>query len=122
MPVGTGVLVAGGNFNSTDHNEIYDNWRYGTMQFWVPAPLRDEYDPSKLYDTSNGNRTFANEMGFGPGDKKRYNGMDHWWDDEGKGNCRRTTPHPAARRPTTSSEISVRAPTAGHSSPREPRV
>ncbi|MDQ4084785.1 MAG: right-handed parallel beta-helix repeat-containing protein, partial [Actinomycetota bacterium] len=52
-PVGTGIIVAGGNYNSTDHNWIYDNWRFGTMQFWVPAPLRDEYDPSKLYDTSN---------------------------------------------------------------------
>ena len=66
VPVGTGVLIAGGNFNSTDNNEIYDNWRYGTMQFWVPAPLRDEFDPAKLYDTSHGNRTFGNEMGFGP--------------------------------------------------------
>ena len=37
VPVGTGVLIAGGNYDSTDHNWIYDNWRYGTMQFWVPA-------------------------------------------------------------------------------------
>ncbi|QIK67098.1 hypothetical protein G7072_12750 [Nocardioides sp. HDW12B] len=87
VPVGTGVLIAGGNFNSTDNNEIYDNWRYGTMQFWVPAPLRDEFDPAKLYDTSHGNRTFGNEMGFGPRGQKLYNGMDHWWDDEGQGNC-----------------------------------
>ena len=87
VPVGTGVLIAGGNFNSTDNNEIYDNWRYGTMQFWVPAPLRDEFDPAKLYDTSHGNRTFGNEMGFGPRGQKLYNGMDHWWDDEGEGNC-----------------------------------
>ena len=64
VPVGTGVLIAGGNFNSTDNNWIYDNWRYGVMQFWVPAPLRDEYDTSKLYDTSNGSRTFGNQMGF----------------------------------------------------------
>ena len=56
-PVGTGLLIAGGNFDSTDHNLIYDNWRYGTMQFWVPSPLRDEYDPAKLYDTSNHNHT-----------------------------------------------------------------
>lgn len=87
VPVGTGVLIAGGNFNSTDNNQIYDNWRYGTMQFWVPAPLRDEFDPAKLYDTSHGNRTFGNEMGFGPRGQKLYNGMDHWWDDEGQGNC-----------------------------------
>ena len=57
------------------------------MQFWVPAPLRDEMSPAKLYDTSHHNRTFGNEMGFGPRDQKLYNGMDHWWDDEGEGNC-----------------------------------
>ena len=86
-PVGTGVLIAGGNFNSTDHNWIYDNWRYGTMQFWVPAPLRDEMDPTKLYDTSNHNRTFANQMGIGPDGEIAHNGLDHWWDDQGVGNC-----------------------------------
>ncbi len=87
VPVGTGLLIAGGNFNSTDHNRIYDNWRYGTMQFWVPAPLRDEYDPSKLYDTSNGNHSFANVFSTRPNGKVAYNGMDIWWDDEGGGNC-----------------------------------
>ena len=87
VPVGTGVLIAGGNFNSTDHNWIYDNWRYGTMQFWVPAPLRDEFDPSKLYDTSNYNHTVANTMGITPSGDVRHNGSDFWWDDQGLGNC-----------------------------------
>ena len=86
-PVGTGVLIAGGNYNSTDHNWIYDNWRYGTMQFWVPAPMRDEMDPSKLYDTSNHNHTFANQMGTRPDGEIAHNGLDHWWDDQGVGNC-----------------------------------
>ena len=86
-PVGTGVLIAGGNFNSTDHNWIYDNWRHGTMQFWVPAPLRDEMDPAKLYDTSNNNRTTANQMGRRPDGRVLENGTDHWWDDQGVGNC-----------------------------------
>ena len=86
-PVGTGVLIAGGNFNSTDHNWIYDNWRYGTMQFWVPAPLRDEMDPAKLYDTSHHNHTVGNQMGITPDGEIRHNGLDHWWDDEGEGNC-----------------------------------
>jgi len=86
-PVGTGVLIAGGNFDSTDHNWIYDNWRYGTMQFWVPAPLRDEYDPAKLYDTSHHNQTTANQMGIDPDGNVAHNGLDHWWDDEGQGNC-----------------------------------
>ncbi|HEU4811726.1 MAG TPA: right-handed parallel beta-helix repeat-containing protein [Nocardioides sp.] len=87
VPVGTGVLIAGGNFNSTDHNWIYDNWRNGTMQFWVPAPLRDDFDPSHLYDTSNDNHTFANKMGIAPNGTHHHNGVDHWWDDQGTGNC-----------------------------------
>ncbi len=86
-PVGTGVLIAGGNYNSTDNNWIYDNWRYGTMQFWVPAPLRDEFDPSKLYDTSHHNHTTKNRMGLRPDGSKAHNGVDHWWDDQGNGNC-----------------------------------
>lgn len=86
-PVGTGVLIAGGNYDSTDHNWIYDNWRYGTMQFWVPAPLRDDYDPTHLYDTSNHNHTYLNHMGIDPSGAERPNGLDHWWDDQGIGNC-----------------------------------
>ncbi len=87
VPVGTGLLIAGGNYDSTDHNWIYDNWRNGTMQFWVPSPLRDEYDPGKLYDTSNHNHTVANKMGIRPNGSTAHNGLDHWWDDQGVGNC-----------------------------------
>jgi hypothetical protein len=86
-PVGTGVLIAGGNFNSTDHNWIFDNWRYGTMQFWVPSVLRDEFDPAKQFDTSHHNHTTDNQMGITPEGEIAHNGMDHWWDDEGEGNC-----------------------------------
>ncbi len=87
VPVGTGLLIAGGNYDSTDHNWIWDNWRNGTMQFWVPAPLRDEYDPTKLYDTSNHNHSFANRMGLRPDGTTAHNGLDFWWDDQGVGNC-----------------------------------
>jgi hypothetical protein len=86
-PVGTGVLIAGGNFDSTDHNWIFDNWRYGTMQFWVPAALRDEFDPAKQQDTSHHNHTTDNLMGLRPDGSVAHNGLDHWWDDQGEGNC-----------------------------------
>lgn len=86
-PVGTGVLIAGGNFDSTDHNWIYDNWRYGTMQFWVPAALRDEYDPALQNDTSHHNHTTHNMMGIAKDGSIAHNGSDHWWDDQGNGNC-----------------------------------
>lgn len=86
-PVGTGVLIAGGNYNSTDHNWIYDNWRHGTMQFWVPAALRDDYDPTKQDDTSHHNHTVDNQMGIAKDGTVQHNGSDHWWDDQGEGNC-----------------------------------
>jgi hypothetical protein len=87
VPVGTGVLIAGGNYNSTDENWIYNNWRYGTMQFWVPAILRNEDDPAKQRDTSHYNRTFDNIFGIKPDGTIAHNGMDSWWDDAGNGNC-----------------------------------
>ncbi len=87
VPVGTGLLIAGGNFDSADHNHFYDNWRYGAMQIWVPASLRDDYDPSHQYDTSNNNHFVGNTMGLRPNGSKAHNGMDFWWDDEGGGNC-----------------------------------
>lgn len=87
MPVGTGVLIAGGNYNLVDNNQMWDNWRIGGMQLWAPAPLRDEFDPTKLYDTSNHNHWVGNKMGFGPDGKPALNGLDFWWDDEGSGNC-----------------------------------
>ncbi|MGH3658087.1 MAG: right-handed parallel beta-helix repeat-containing protein, partial [Micromonosporaceae bacterium] len=87
MPVGTGILIAGGNYNSIDNNLVYDNWRYGTMQFWVPAPIRDDFDPAHLYDTSNHNRYTGNRLGVAPEGHHAHNGLDFWWDDEGAGNC-----------------------------------
>jgi hypothetical protein len=87
VPVGTGVLIAGGNYNSVDHNWMWDNWRQGGMQLWVPAVLRDEYDPAKLYDTSHHNHWFGNRMGIAPDGSVAHNGVDFWWDDQGTGNC-----------------------------------
>lgn len=87
VPVGTGILVAGGNHNTFRENRIYDNWRFGTMQFWIPAWLRGENDPDLLYDTSNGNAYLANDMGLRPDGTVALNGVDFWWDEEGEGNC-----------------------------------
>jgi hypothetical protein len=87
VPVGTGIMVAGGNHNLFRANDIYDNWRFGTMQFWVPAWIRGENDPELLYDTSNFNTYTTNVMGVGPDGTEDLNGIDFWWDEEGEGNC-----------------------------------
>lgn len=87
VPVGTGILVAGGNDNAFAGNWIYGNYRFGTMQFWVPAALRNETDPLKQYDTSHFNRYLGNRMGLAPNGEVFVNGTDFWWDEEGAGNC-----------------------------------
>lgn len=113
LPVGTGIVIAGGNSNRIVDNWIWDNWRYGTMLFGVPAAFRGEDggvdalclvgsqepgcidpDPEDLvgdaqvqFDTSHDNWYLRNRMGISPDGKEMPNGMDHWWDEGGSGNC-----------------------------------
>lgn len=87
VPIGTGILLAGGNLNTFRDNWIWDNWRFGGMQFWVDAAFRGESDPEKQFDTSHFNRYMGNFMGISPAGKVRSNGLDFWWDEEGEGNC-----------------------------------
>ena len=42
VPVGVGILIAGGNGNEIRGNRIWDNWRRGTMLINVPDALSDE--------------------------------------------------------------------------------
>jgi hypothetical protein len=86
-PVGVGLLIAGGNQNLVARNRIYDNWRYGTFLFWVPATFRGDDDPEKQHDTSHFNKYVMNRMGNAPGGAYLPNGTDFWWDVEGAGNC-----------------------------------
>lgn len=86
-PVGTGMLIAGGNYNYLEGNRVYDNWRNGFMLFGVPAALREEMDPSKQFDTSNFNHFVNNLMGLSADGEALPNGLDFWWDDQGEGNC-----------------------------------
>jgi hypothetical protein len=85
-PVGTGLIFAGGNNNLVRSNWIYDNWRWGVLQFWVPPSFRGEPN-APVYDTSNGNRYVRNRVGVRPGGTRAPNGLDFWWDEEGSGNC-----------------------------------
>ena len=82
VPVGTGLLIGGGNANIVRGNSIYDNWRNGTMLFWVAAAARGEPDPSKQFDTSWGNQHLVNSMGVRPDGTADPNGTDFWWDEE----------------------------------------
>jgi hypothetical protein len=87
VPVGTGIVIAGGNQNLARRNWIYDNWRSGIRLFWIPALFRGETDPALANDTSHGNRFLDNRVGMRPNGVRDPNGVDFWWDEEGSGNC-----------------------------------
>jgi hypothetical protein len=87
VPVGTGIIIAGGNRNLIRDNDIYDNWRQGILLFAVPAALRGDNDPEHQLDTSNGNRFIDNLMGATAEGTRMPNGRDFTWDSEGSGNC-----------------------------------
>jgi len=87
VPVGTGYLLAGGNYNLYDLNQVYDNWRYGFMQFYVPAAVRGDTDPTHQFDTSHYNRYLDNSLASGSDGSVKPNGLDFWWDEQGIGNC-----------------------------------
>ncbi|MCA1711981.1 MAG: right-handed parallel beta-helix repeat-containing protein [Actinobacteria bacterium] len=87
VPVGTGILIAAGNYNYVNDNLIYDNWRAGAMLFWVPGAIREDYAPTAQYDTSNGNWFKNNRLGFHPSGVTQPNGIDFSWDEQGVGNC-----------------------------------
>jgi len=86
-PVGTGVVILGGNKNLVRRNWMYDNWRSGASLYWVPALARGENDPAKATDTSHGNRFLDNRMGIRRDGRSRPNGLDFLWDGEGTRNC-----------------------------------
>lgn len=87
VPVGTGMLLAGGDENTFASNFVYDNWRYGVAQYWIPAGRRGISDPARQRDTSHGNRYVGNLMGVTPAGKAAPNGVDFWWDEQGDRNC-----------------------------------
>lgn len=87
VPIGSGIVVAGGNHNVFEGNWFWDNWRYAYVLFGVPAPLRDETDPLKALDTSHFNRFVGNHLGVSPDGAVAPNGAVTWWDEGGAGNC-----------------------------------
>ncbi len=87
VPVGTGILIAGGNRNIIQKNHLFDNYRVGILLIGVPASLRGDNDPAHQQDTSNGNRFLGNVMGADPSGARRPNGQEFVWDSQGAGNC-----------------------------------
>ncbi|MFI6326438.1 hypothetical protein ACIBG8_53580 [Nonomuraea sp. NPDC050556] len=79
IPPGTGLLVAGGNYNIFRNNNVTGHKRAGFQLFGVPAFIRGESALAKQADTSNFNRYEGNRFDG--------NGINVWWDGQGTGNC-----------------------------------
>jgi hypothetical protein len=102
MPVGSGIVMAGGNSNIVENNYFFDNWRLGTMLIYVPAEIREEDDPSRQADVSNNNRQTGNCLAsrpFGSLDVDQIdfstcegtldrNGVDFFWDEQEGTDCK----------------------------------
>jgi hypothetical protein len=71
VPVGTGLVLSGGQQNTYAGNLIYDNWRSGAGQLGY----------------ARANRWLGNLMGITPAGTTAPNGLDFWWDRTGEQNC-----------------------------------
>ena len=98
VPIGVGIMIAGGNGNTVIGNNIYDNWRRGTMLLAVPDAIScppapgagsPPCTPQSASSTSNDNEYHGNVMGRAPTGVAMPNGVDFWWDEfpGNKGNC-----------------------------------
>jgi hypothetical protein len=90
VPVGSGILVIGGNYDVFRDNWVYDNWKVGFVQTWVPGLVRGDYQWSAQEETSHFDRYLANHMGTSAGGERLPNGLDFFWDGQGTGNCWQT--------------------------------
>ena len=109
VPVGAGVLVIGGNYDVFRDNWVYDNWRIGFVQTWVPGWVRNDFQWSAQEETSNFDRYEANHMGTSPDGKSMPNGLDFFWDGQGIGSCWQTD-HVTGVEPLTLPACSTWAP------------
>ena len=96
VPIGVGILIAGGNDNTVRDNAIYDNWRRGGMLIAVPDAIScapspgagsPPCTPQGAATTSHRNLFQNNLMGRSRTGQVMPNGVDFWW-DEFPGNAR----------------------------------
>ena len=94
VPLGVGIIIAGGNGDTVRNNRFYDNWRRGTMLLAVPdaiscPPMTTTCTAKNPSSTSYKNNYYANVLGEAPNGKRKPNGVDFWWDEfpDNTGNC-----------------------------------
>ncbi len=87
VPVGTGVVNAGGNDDVWTGNFVYGNSYAGFASWWVPGYLRADETVAAQFDTSHRNRYVDNTLGRTRNGTPAPNGVDFWWDGQGIGSC-----------------------------------
>ncbi len=112
FPSGVGMLIGGGNYDVTQNNTVFDNWKQAFMLFHAPAALRSTFvnnmlsgnpeamirgvtqpidtDPLNPFDNSHFNRYLGNRFAenvLTTPHRLQPNGVDFWYDNSGVGNC-----------------------------------
>ncbi|GAB3153055.1 hypothetical protein GCM10027290_45260 [Micromonospora sonneratiae] len=87
LPVGTGVINPGGNYNIWRDNWVYGHKYAGFVTSWVPGQVRGDSSFDAQFDTSHHNRYLGNELGVRQDGTTSPNRMDFWWDGQGRGSC-----------------------------------
>lgn len=87
VPVGLGVINAGGNYNTWRDNHVYGNRYGGFLTSWVPGFAREDFSTAAQFDTSHHNRYLGNHMGVTERGASAPNGVDYWWDGQGIDSC-----------------------------------
>jgi hypothetical protein len=90
LPVGTGVIIHGGDYDIWSSNWVYGNRYAGFLLIWAPGFIRGDTNWSAQFDTSHHNRFIGNMMGLRPDGQAQPNGLDFWWDGQGVDNCWQT--------------------------------
>jgi hypothetical protein len=87
VPVGTGVVLAGADRDTFSDNWVYGNQDAGFAVWWAPGVDRSDHRLAAQFDTGNGNKYLDNVFGRTQAGVSSPNGIDVWWDGEGRDSC-----------------------------------
>ena len=88
VPVGTGVINPGGNYNIWRDNWVYGNSYAGFVTTWVPGFVRDDNRFARpVRHLAPQPLLRQPRWASRPDGTTAPNGMDFWWDGQGVGSC-----------------------------------
>jgi hypothetical protein len=87
VPIGTGIMVAGGHHDLFRDNWIYDNHRAAAKLVWAPGFAISDFRWERQWDINNDVQFRHNILGVAPDGAALPNGMALDWDQQGAGIC-----------------------------------